>query len=195
MLGSEVLYRDDLEPEALFPSFVASIVQLSIFGAVEGFEPIFGTMTTPHFEHPVQLLYYTMLGLVAGLVGRLYAKGFYGMVRLRHRMPGPDMLKPAAAGVLVGLIGLAFPPALATGYGWLQRGMDDGLPHMALWIILVLPLVKILTTSLSIGSGGSGGIFGPGMVIGGFVGLGVWRILRRDQPGMPTCRRRSWWLA
>jgi hypothetical protein len=95
------------------------------------------------------------------------------------------MLKPAVAGVLVGLIGLAVPESLATGYGWLQRGMRDGLPDVALWVILLLPFVKIATTSLSVGSGGSGGIFGPGMVIGGFVGLGVWRILHDLAPGMP----------
>ena len=71
------------------------------------------------------------------------------------------------AGVLVGLLGLAFPAALATGYGFLQMGMADGLPNTALWVVLAFPFVKILSTSLSIGSGGSGGIFGPGMVIGG----------------------------
>jgi H+/Cl- antiporter ClcA len=185
VLGTEILYRDDLEPEALFPSLVASIVGFSIFGAVQGFEPIFGTLHIPQFDHPVQLLYYALLGIAAGLIGRLYARGFYGVVRLRHRFPGPDMLKPAVAGLAVGLIGLAFPAALATGYGWLQRGMEDGLPDMALWIVLALPLVKILATSLSIGSGGSGGIFGPGMVIGGFVGLGVWRVLHGVAPDMP----------
>jgi CIC family chloride channel protein len=52
-------------------------------------------------------------------------------------------------------------------------------------VVLALPLVKILTTSLSIGSGGSGGIFGPGMVIGGFLGLGLWRLLHTVAPGMP----------
>jgi CIC family chloride channel protein len=185
VLGAEILYRDDLEPEALFPSLVASIVGFSIFGAVEGFDPIFGTLHTAQFDHPVQLLYYAVLGIAAGLVGRLYARGFYGVVALRHRFPGPDMLKPAAAGLAVGAIGLAFPAALGTGYGWLQRGMHDGLPATALWVILALPLVKILATSLSIGSGGSGGIFGPGMVIGGFVGLGVWRVLHGVAPGMP----------
>jgi CBS domain-containing protein len=95
------------------------------------------------------------------------------------------MLKPAVAGVLVGLIGLAAPAALGTGYGWLQKGMHDGLSDTALWIILALPFLKILTTSLSIGSGGSGGIFGPGMVIGGMVGLGLWRVLEGTAPGMP----------
>src|SRR4051794_451824 len=186
VLGSEILYRDDLEPEALFPSLVASVVGFSIFGAVQGFEPIFGTLQTPQFDHPVQLLYYALLGVAAGLIGRLYARGFYGMVNLRKRIPGPNELKPAFAGLLVGLIGLGFPAALATGYGWLQRGMQTGLPDVALWVVLALPFIKILTTSLSIGSGGSGGIFGPGMVIGGFVGLGLWRLLHDVAPGMPA---------
>jgi H+/Cl- antiporter ClcA/predicted transcriptional regulator len=185
VLGTEILYRDDLEPEALFPSLVASIVGFSIFGAVEGFEPIFGTLHTGLFDHPVQLVYYALLGIAAGLVARLYTRGFYGLVDVRHRFPGPEMIKPAVAGLAVGVIGLAFPATLATGYGWLQRGMDNGLPDMALWVVLALPLVKILATSLSIGSGGSGGIFGPGMVIGGFLGLGVWRLLHGVAPGLP----------
>ena len=193
VLGTEILYRDDLEPEALFPSLVASIVGFSIFGAVEGFQPIFGTLPTALFDHPIELVYYALLGIAAGLVARLYARGFYGLVGITHHLPGPAMLKPAVAGLAVGAIGLAFPAALATGYGWLQRGMDNGLPDMALWVILALPLVKILATSLSIGSGGSGGIFGPGMVIGGFLGLGVWRLLHEVAPGMPDVPHHSWW--
>src|SRR4029079_12144603 len=63
VLGSEILYRDDLEPEALFPSLVASIVGFSIFGAGEGFDPIFGTLHTAQFDHPVQLVYYALLGI------------------------------------------------------------------------------------------------------------------------------------
>ncbi len=185
VLGAEILYRDDLEPEALFPSFVASIVGYSVFGSVQGFTPIFGTLRTHGFEHPNQLFYYALLGVAAGLVGRLYVRGFYTMVRAARAVRCPDMLKPAIAGLLVGLIGLAFPAALGTGYGWVQRGMRGGLPDVALWVILALPLVKILTTSLSVGSGGSGGIFGPGMVIGAFVGLGVWRTLHGFAPGMP----------
>ena len=169
----------------MFPSFVASIVAFSIFGAVEGFDPIFGTLHIAPFGHPVQLVSYAALGIAAGLIGRLYARAFYFTVDLRRRIPGPDMLKPAVAGLAVGCIALAFPEALGTGYGWVQRGMHNGLPATALWIVLAIPLVKILATSLSIGSGGSGGIFGPGMVIGAFVGLGVWRVLDGVAPGLP----------
>jgi chloride channel protein, CIC family len=55
-----------------------------------------------------------------------------------------------------------------------------------LWVVLALPLAKILATSLSIGSGGSGGIFGPGMVIGGMLGAGIWRLLEPIAPGVPA---------
>lgn len=185
VLGTEILYRDDLEPEALMPSLVASIVGFSIFGAVRGFTPIFGVLGTPQFNHPIQLLYYAALGVTAGLVGRIYARAFYGTIALTKRLPGPRMIKPAIAGVMVGALGLLVPAALGTGYGFLQQGMRTGVPEKAIWFLLAIPLVKILATSLSIGSGGSGGIFGPGMVIGGSVGLVVWRLLH-DAPGMPT---------
>ena len=185
VLGTEILYRDDLEPEALMPSLVASIVGFSIFGAARGFTPIFGELRTPQFNHPIQLAYYALLGIVAGVLGRMYARSFYGAIRVTKRLPGSRMIKPALAGLIVGGVGLLFPAALGTGYGFLQQGMRTGLPDKAIWFLLAIPLAKILATSLSIGSGGSGGIFGPGMVIGGTLGLVIWRILG-GAPGMPT---------
>lgn len=188
VLGTEILYRDDLEPEALMPSIIASVVGFSIFGSVEGFTPIFGVLRTPQFDHPVQLFYYALLGVVAGLVARVYSRGFYGTVRLSRRLPGHVMLKPALAGVLVGLIGLAFPAALGTGYGLLQQGMATGLEDKAIWFILALPLIKILATSLSIGSGGSSALAWLSEDSLGWGCGGSWRVL----PGCPTRRRRSW---
>lgn len=61
-----------------------------------------------------------------------------------------------------------------------------GLLALPLWVILLLPFAKIVTTGLSIGSGGSGGIFGPGMVIGGMVGATVWRLCYHIVPGLPA---------
>jgi CIC family chloride channel protein len=63
--------------------------------------------------------------------------------------------------------------------------MGPGLLGLPLWVILLLPFVKILTTGLSIGSGGSGGIFGPGMVIGGMTGALFWRLCYHALPGIP----------
>jgi len=164
---------------------VASIVGFSIFGAFEGFTPIFGFLRGYRFSHPLELIYYAGIGLAAGLVGILYAKSFYGLIHVTHRLPGNRMFKPAVAGVLVGLLGLAFPGSLATGYGWVQKAMGPDLITLSLWVVLALPFAKILATSLSIGSGGSGGIFGPGMVIGGFVGAAAWRLLSPVAPAVP----------
>jgi CIC family chloride channel protein len=98
-------------------------------------------------------------------------------VRITHRLPGEPVIKPAIGGLLVGLLGLLIPQILSSGYGWTQLAADRGsLMHIPLWIVIVLPIAKIVATSLSIGSGGSGGLFGPGIVIGAFVGAAVWRL-------------------
>ncbi len=187
VLAVEIPYRDDVESDALVPAFVGSIVAFSIFGAIVGFSPIFGRVAGAGFTDPRQLLYYTLIGVACGIVGRLYIAGFYGMTRWFKTWPLPRELRPAIAGVAVGCIGLALPGVLGTGYGWVQAGSDrNTLMSIPLWVILALPFAKILATSLSIGSGGSGGIFGPGMVIGGLLGAGIWRLLEPIAPGVPA---------
>ncbi len=186
VLAAEVLYRDDVEAEALVPAFIASIVGYAIFGSVMGFNPMFGAHYAASFDDPRQLFYYAVLGIVSGVAGYLYVRGFYGLTYWFRSWTIPQMIRPAIAGVAVGLIGIVLPGSLGTGYGWLQQGFTaQALMAIPLWVILLLPFAKILTTGLSIGSGGSGGIFGPGMVIGGLLGAGVWRLLEPIVPGLP----------
>ena len=98
----------------------------------------------------------------------------------------PRVLKPAIGGFIVGCIALVIPGVLGTGYGFVQAGLDrQALLAIPLWMVLILPFAKILATSLSIGSGGSGGIFGPGMFIGGMLGAGIWRLLEPVAPAIP----------
>jgi CIC family chloride channel protein len=80
---------------------------------------------------------------------------------------------------------LVVPGALHMGYGWVQISMSDSLLGLPLWMVIALPFAKILSTSLSIGSGGSGGIFGPGMVIGGMLGATFWRLGYGTLPDLP----------
>ncbi|HET7029722.1 MAG TPA: chloride channel protein [Candidatus Limnocylindrales bacterium] len=186
VLAAEIPYRDDVESDALVPGFVASIVAYSVFGAVEGYVPIFGRIAGAGFTDARQLVYYALIGLAAGAVGRLYVAGFYGAARWFGRWRVPRLVRPAIAGFAVGLIGLVVPGALGTGYGWVQAGLDRSvLLGLPLWVVLALPFVKIVATSLSVGSGGSGGIFGPGMVIGGLLGASLWRLLMPIAPAVP----------
>lgn len=185
VMATEILYLHDFEVEALIPSLIASIVGYSVFGYFEGWSPIFGAQPGLAFENPATLVYYALLGLVCGLVGLLYARSFYDIEALFHRLHAPRWLKPALGGLLVGVLGLVVSGAIHTGYGWVQIAMTPDLLTLPLWMVLLLPFAKILATSLSVGSGGSGGIFGPGMVIGGFVGAAFWRVGQGVLPALP----------
>ena len=187
VMGAEIAYRDDVESDALVPSFVASVVGFTVFGAFLGFAPIFGRQSDAGFTQPSQLIYYAIIGLAAGIVGRLYIRSFYGFGRWFAKWPIPREFRPAIAGFAVGLIALALPGVLGTGYGWVQAGLDrEALLDIPLWVVIALPFAKILATSLSIGSGGSGGVFGPGMVVGGLLGAAIWRLLLPIAPDLPA---------
>ncbi len=186
ILAAEILYKDDLEVEALIPALMASIIGYSVFGLWSGWSPIFATPGNLAFTSPLQLLYYVLLGVLCGGTGWLYAHGFYGITHVFQRVRLPNWVKPGIGGLLVGLIGLVMPQALGMGYGWVQVSMGSGLLSLPLWVIVLLPFVKIITTGLSVGSGGSGGIFGPGMVIGGMTGAMLWRLCYHVLPGVPS---------
>ncbi len=186
LMSAEILYLHDLEVEALIPALIASIVGYSIYGAIEGWTPIFGQQVDIAFDDPVTLVYYALLGVAAGLTGMLYAKCFYATVGLFRKLNAPMWVKPAIGGFFVGLLGLVVKGSIHTGYGWVQISMSDEILSLPLWMVLVLPFAKILATSLSIGSGGSGGIFGPGMVIGGMLGASFWRLGYGTLPHMPA---------
>ena len=187
VLAAEILYVRDIEVEAIIPSLIASIVGYSVVGLVAGFQPLFGNQNQFGFTEPIQLVYYAALGIACGLFGILYARVFYtstDFFRGIRRLPRP--LMPAIGGLLVGCIGVFMPAAIYTGYGWVQELMGPGILGLPIWLILLLPFAKIVATSLSIGSGGSGGIFGPGMVIGAAIGASFWRLGVATLPSMPA---------
>lgn len=184
IFAGEVLYREEeLEYEALVPATISSIVAYSIFASVFGWQPLFVTPSFA-FRRPVELVGYTILGIVCAAGGWLYIKVFYGLRNGFRRLALPDSLKPALGGLITGLIGLVLPACLATGYGQIQAALDG---RLSAGFLLALALLKILATGFSIGSGGSGGVFGPAMVIGGALGgaTGLWcyRLGLVQQPG------------
>jgi CBS domain-containing protein len=159
-------------------------VAYAVWGSFEGFGPLFGYVGNYQLTSAVQLVWFGVIGVIGGLVGLLYAKSFYGMAAFFSRLTIPRWVSPAIGGLIVGCIALVIPEVLGTGYGWIQAGLGAPLLHIPLWIVLILPFARIATTGLSIGSGGSGGIFGPGMVIGAFVGAAVWRLLEPVVPSL-----------
>jgi chloride channel protein, CIC family len=163
----EVLYREDLESEALMPAAIAGITAYSVSSSIEGSQSVF---VTPHFAFvsPFELLPLILFALICALVGIAYVAVFDGSRRqLFDRLPVPQMVKPAIGGLLVGGMAVAFPAILGSSYGWLQHAIEGNLP---LAVMGVLVVTKIVATSFTIGSGGSGGVFAPSLVIGGMLG-------------------------
>ena len=90
VLAAEILYRDDFDPAALLPCFIASSASYAVFGSVEGFGPLFGYVGSYRFSDPAQLGWFALIGILGGLIGILYAKGFYGIA------PDLDRRAPSA---------------------------------------------------------------------------------------------------
>jgi CIC family chloride channel protein len=122
------------------------------------------------YTHPASLILYAIVGLVSAGLSVGWVKTFYAISDYFSRIHFPKYLKPAIGGVLVGVIGIAFPQVLGTSYGWLQIAINKDYVLFPLVIIGPVIILKILATSLTIGSGGSAGVFGPSMVIGGLLG-------------------------
>ncbi len=189
LFAAEVLYRDlDLEYEVLVPSIVASVTAYTVFSSVFGFHPLFQTPDL-RFEHPRELLVYLLLALVVAAGSRFYTHAFYGIHDAFHRLRFPRALKPALGGLLTGLVGFFFLPAVGAGYGTVQRALVHGTPLAARFgavsfgLLAGVFLIKTMTTAFSVGSGGAGGIFGPAIVVGGALGGATGLVLDGLLPG------------
>ncbi|BDR92395.1 chloride channel protein [Vulcanisaeta souniana] len=190
ILAAEVLYKRDFESEVLFPALVASAIGYVIFSSVTGFTPIFGYYMGTF--NPLRLPLYAVLGVIDGLMAILYVKTFYSVHDAFKRWRVSNYIKPVVGGAVTGLIGLLFPEVLGTGYGWLNLAEFNVAnafisPVIALPLLIILallPFLKIVATSFSIGSGGSGGVYAPGLVIGAFTGFDAWLIFHYLVPGL-----------
>lgn len=174
LLSTEILYRRDFEVEALIPSIIASVVGYAIFGYLFDYRPLFSTLSFIGFSNPLSLVLYLIVGIFAGLGGILYVRVFYGVQALFNRMNRISRyVRPAIGAAIVGIIGMFYPQILGLGYGWVQIIMYNQLAAFPFYLLVVLFFLKIAATSFTIGSGGSGGVFAPGIVTGAFLGAAI----------------------
>ena len=184
IFAAEVMYSSpEFESEVIIPAGIASVISYCVYGIYAGWEPLF-TIPSLSFTNPLRLGPYLLLALFMALLAMLYTHSFYGVKRLFDRLPIHRHFRPALGAFLTGLVACVLYfivgrntqvlAVLAFGYSSIQNAMtQDG--NVTAMILLTIALGKILTTSLTIGSGGSGGVFGPSMVIGGCGGgaLGI----------------------
>jgi CIC family chloride channel protein len=196
LFAGEVLYSSTaFESAALLPCLASSIVAYSTFALFISPRPVF-SLPAMTFHGLRELPLFMVLTLVCASVGWLYVRFFYGLRdRFFKPLPIPKQLKPAVGGLLLGILALAVPEVMAGGYGWVQWGAigmppssslplaESFIPQMPMRTLLVLALLKIVATSFTISSGGSGGVFGPSMLIGGMLGGACGQLLKYWIPG------------
>jgi CIC family chloride channel protein len=165
-----------------FGMVVLSSVTASVIGrAMLGNEP-FLHLPTFTVEHSSQYLLFALLGVLAGLVGVGFTRVLYWVEdACDWAWRWPEWLRPAVGGLLLGGLLLVLPEMYGVGYPVLGNSVSGSY---AIGFLLVLMLGKMVATSLSIGIGGSGGVFAPSLFIGAMLGSGFGQTLHLLAPGL-----------
>jgi CIC family chloride channel protein len=143
-------------------SVMATVVSRHYLGDFAAFE-------VPPYElvSPYELVFYFGMGLFCGLVALAFIRVLYFSEAYFENMKIPEFLQPALGGLLIGLMALFLPNIYGVGYDSINLALHD---NMAWYLLLVLVFAKLIATSITLGSGGSGGVFAPSLFIGAMAG-------------------------
>jgi CIC family chloride channel protein len=201
LIAIEMLYRDDFEAEALIPSVLASVIAYSVSISIFGQATLFGHLE-PFAFRPQHIPLYIGLALVVSAAASLFVGTLRIGQRLARRLAVADWIRPAIGGLALGVFVVLFLHfigpivergdrglgILGGGYGAAQVAITgaDWLPlgWRGVEILVLLAAVKIVSSTLTIGSGGSAGDFAPALAIGALLGgaFGLAARLLLDDP-------------
>jgi CIC family chloride channel protein len=150
----------------LSPIVISSVVATVVSRFFLGNHP---AIEVPAYElvAPFELFPYMAIGLIAGLVALAFMLTLYATEDVFNRIRIPDYLKAGLGGLMVGAIGFGFPQVHGVGYTTMGAALTGTLPFALMGILVV---AKILATSMTLGSGGAGGIFAPSLFLGAMTG-------------------------
>lgn len=180
LTAAEMVYKEDIESDALIPCFISSVTAYLVYTIYAGTDPFLNVSGITNF-HFNEIGYYLALGVLCFSFGYLFIRGFNNAKAFIGRIKMPVYVKPAIGGLLTGAIALLLFEVSGTGSLFLEKTIQGHMPDFfggALWFelllsLLIIAFVKIVATTLTIGSGGSAGIFGPSLFIGAMLGAAV----------------------
>ncbi|HLJ58136.1 MAG TPA: chloride channel protein [bacterium] len=178
--GLELILRD-FEVESFGAVVVASVVADIIGRAAFGTHPF---LVLPAFKlsSPWEYLIYAGLGALAAVVGVAFIRVLYGTEDLCDRLwRGPGWLRPGVGGLVLGLLLVVLPQMYGVGYPVLERAIRG---EYMLGFLALLLVGKMVATSLTIGIGGSGGVFAPSLFMGAMLGTAYGDLMHQVLPGI-----------
>lgn len=165
LFAVEVIIGDFAVPQfspIVISSVVATVLSRHFIGDFPAFE-----VPPYEFVSSIEFIPYTIVGVTAGLIAVLFINTVDKTHNMFENLSIPEYLKPAIGGLVIGSIAIAFPQVFGVGY----ESINDALWGRDIsWLLLVLLFVKVIGTSVTLGSGGSGGIFAPSLFIGAMLG-------------------------
>ena len=178
----EVLYGGmDFEADALMYCMLAAIVAYAVNGWFVGWQPLFRVPSHLAATRLADYGWYIGLGAASGVVATILPEVFYRIRDAFVALRVPAWIKPAIGGLGLGLLALRLPQVLGGGYGWIQEAIDG---HLALHLLIVLMVAKMVALSLTVSSGGSGGVFAPSLYVGAMLGGAFAGIFHHDSAGL-----------
>jgi CIC family chloride channel protein len=174
----EILMRD-FAVVTFAPVIVASVVATAVSREFLGDTPAF---PVPDFAPggALELPFYVVMGALVGLLAVIYVRTLYASEDAWERLPLPAWLQPAAGGLLLGALLIAFPQVYGVGYGTMVEALNG---RLAWQLMLLLVGVKLVAVNLTLGSGFSGGIFAPALFLGGMLGGTFGAVVGQFLPG------------
>jgi len=155
------------------PVVVASVAAVVVRDQFFGSAPLFAIPSYSLFSL-AELPYFALLGVIGALLVKVFIALVAGCQNLWSRTGVPIWMRPAVAGLIIGLIALQYPMLLSVGYEPVDLALREQLPIQALCVLLIL---KLFGTALALGSGFAGGVFSPSVFIGAMLGGFFWFIL------------------
>jgi CIC family chloride channel protein len=162
------------------PIVISSVAATAISRHFLGGTPAF---SVPGYElvSPWELPLYVVLGFFCALVAVTFTRSLYYAEDIFEKIKFPEYLKASIGGMILGLMGLLYPYILGVGYPAIHLALTQ---ELGLWTMLILIVFKILATSITIGSGGSGGIFAPSLLMGSMAGGFFGSVMHNIFPGI-----------
>ncbi|MBD3205321.1 CBS domain-containing protein [Candidatus Bathyarchaeota archaeon] len=170
MFALEIPYKRDLKRVSFIPATMASISAYLVTIAFQGPETIFPLIPRFQVPTPLFLIHAFIIGIITALFGIIFIRIFDSIGILKNKYPMDKMTYPILGGLMVGLIGIFIPQVVGVGYDTLRSIVAGEASDWSMWLLFLLVLFKMVATSITLKSGGSGGVFIPTLYIGACLG-------------------------
>lgn len=182
LFAQEVIMLGHFQLESFGAIIIASGIATAISRAYYSNEPLFGELsyTTSYTE----IVFYCLLGICIGLIATVFIKFFYYTSDFFEKIKINRLFKPVIGAAIVGMLGLVHIGVLGDGYEIIRETLHSGEHNFTISILLLLVVLKMVATSITLGSKNVGGIFAPSLFLGAVFGAFFGSIIQYFLPGL-----------